>query len=313
MQVALNSDEEYCGGHLVFATAKGFVVPERPVGSATIHDNGVVHGVSPLKHGVRYGLFLCDTIGVNSTSPSPIDLLSVPLPLLNQDGHSGTNTDTDDDADINTDTATTALFDILLSAATNSLDFYEDALQFLVCTSDDELHKCLDQYFECLSLHRMNNSAHNSNPLIFPTFACEVLSHIHMLHPLTYENTNTALLATSDVETCAVKRLDLVSVCRKQATFMSKMVNLRDQYRSEGNYEGRCDGNGMQSALTYAVEEYLSFMASFRSSGGSIVASRSVPSLLVDHVWHTHMSISPKRYCADCIRICGCIVDHVID
>ena len=57
MQVALNGDDEYCGGRLVFATEGGFASPARPAGTITIHDDGVVHGVTQLQSGVRYGLF----------------------------------------------------------------------------------------------------------------------------------------------------------------------------------------------------------------------------------------------------------------
>ena len=63
MQVALNAEHEYGGGKLTFATAHGFMQPARPRGSATTHVNSLVHGVSTLTHGVRYGLFLCDTKG----------------------------------------------------------------------------------------------------------------------------------------------------------------------------------------------------------------------------------------------------------
>ena len=63
LQVALNAEHEYGGGRLTFATADGFVQPARPRGTATTHTNSLVHGVSTLTHGVRYGLFLCDTKG----------------------------------------------------------------------------------------------------------------------------------------------------------------------------------------------------------------------------------------------------------
>ena len=35
-------------------------MPARSAGSATIHTKGVVHGVTALKRGTRYGLFLCE-------------------------------------------------------------------------------------------------------------------------------------------------------------------------------------------------------------------------------------------------------------
>ena len=58
MQVALNGEGEYEGGKLVYVTGDGFEQPRRPAGSATIHDNTIVHGVTQLVSGVRYGLFL---------------------------------------------------------------------------------------------------------------------------------------------------------------------------------------------------------------------------------------------------------------
>jgi hypothetical protein len=84
MQVALNGDEEYVGGRLIYAYYKRdlsskhqkstsnsdpdknlndcdetatFFVPPRPAGSVTVHTNKVVHGVTTLHSGVRYGLF----------------------------------------------------------------------------------------------------------------------------------------------------------------------------------------------------------------------------------------------------------------
>ena len=57
MQVALNSDCEYSGGNLVYAIDGNLVAPKRPAGTVSIHQNDIVHGVSLLNSGVRYGLF----------------------------------------------------------------------------------------------------------------------------------------------------------------------------------------------------------------------------------------------------------------
>lgn len=61
MQVALNDD--YCGGRLAFVEKDPtgsflLVQPERPAGTITCHNNGVVHGVTRFESGVRYSLFL---------------------------------------------------------------------------------------------------------------------------------------------------------------------------------------------------------------------------------------------------------------
>ena len=60
MQVPLNSDTDYVGGKLVYVNGRDakITVPSRPAGSYTIHDNKILHGVSRLESGVRYGLFL---------------------------------------------------------------------------------------------------------------------------------------------------------------------------------------------------------------------------------------------------------------
>ncbi|TNV77818.1 hypothetical protein FGO68_gene8722 [Halteria grandinella] len=58
LQVALNGDDEYEGGRLVYVTGGVMHTPQRPTGSITIHQNDIVHGVSKLGKGVRYGLFL---------------------------------------------------------------------------------------------------------------------------------------------------------------------------------------------------------------------------------------------------------------
>lgn len=61
MQVALNDDKEYAGGRLTYITSKGMQIPRRSMGCATIHDNTIVHGVTRMESGVRYGLFFQKT------------------------------------------------------------------------------------------------------------------------------------------------------------------------------------------------------------------------------------------------------------
>jgi len=61
MQIALNGDDEYIGGRLVFVTREEqsvkFMIPNREAGIATIHNDTIIHGVTQLVKGVRYGLF----------------------------------------------------------------------------------------------------------------------------------------------------------------------------------------------------------------------------------------------------------------
>ena len=58
LQIPLNEEDQHVGGKLVFVTGRGLRWPRRPAGSATVHCNRMVHGVSQLERGVRYGLFL---------------------------------------------------------------------------------------------------------------------------------------------------------------------------------------------------------------------------------------------------------------
>lgn len=74
MQVAVVDDREYEGGRLAYVvkSEKGenenekenegvrVEIPERKKGAITVHDNRVIHGVTPLYGGVRYGLLVLD-------------------------------------------------------------------------------------------------------------------------------------------------------------------------------------------------------------------------------------------------------------
>mmetsp|Transcript_25667 Transcript_25667/g.35606 ORF Transcript_25667/g.35606 Transcript_25667/m.35606 type:complete len:451 (+) Transcript_25667:36-1388(+) len=61
MQIPLNSDKDYEGGRLIYLTEDDetgkIEAPARPAGSWTIHDNTIVHGVTTMESGIRYGLF----------------------------------------------------------------------------------------------------------------------------------------------------------------------------------------------------------------------------------------------------------------
>lgn len=65
MQVAVVDDSEYEGGRLAYVVKSendgvSIEIPRRKKGSITIHDNGVIHGVTTLIGGVRYGLLVLD-------------------------------------------------------------------------------------------------------------------------------------------------------------------------------------------------------------------------------------------------------------
>ena len=57
LQLALNSDTEYEGGRLVYLVNEKPYAPTRPEGTVTVHGGYIIHGVSTLTSGVRYGLY----------------------------------------------------------------------------------------------------------------------------------------------------------------------------------------------------------------------------------------------------------------
>ncbi len=58
LQLSLNDDSECIGGKLMYANKEKLHIPKRKSGAVTIHDNKIVHGVSMLESGVRYGFFM---------------------------------------------------------------------------------------------------------------------------------------------------------------------------------------------------------------------------------------------------------------
>ena len=79
MQVPLNDPHEYDGGSLVWAVDGALETPPRPAGSATIHTKDVVHAVTRMSHGTRYGLFLCEL-----PEKHEVDLLHLIDPAVEQ-------------------------------------------------------------------------------------------------------------------------------------------------------------------------------------------------------------------------------------
>jgi hypothetical protein len=61
VQIALNDENEYSGGRLLFYnSAKGLYIPRRSKGSMTRHKPNILHAVTPVFEGVRKSLFVVD-------------------------------------------------------------------------------------------------------------------------------------------------------------------------------------------------------------------------------------------------------------
>jgi hypothetical protein len=281
MQVALNGDDGYRGGRLVFATTGGFVVPMRPAGSATIHTHAVPHGVSTLLEGVRYGLFLCDTKERGDMGPT-----------------SSSSTE------LRTTTQLCDHLQYLVDAAIQSVELYAKIICFINATPDDELYRHQREYAEVFDEHNRTRisslstgvSPSSSRPE-FHTFAGEVFWHLHTLYPRSF---NSAVPVS-------VNGLDLVVAGKLGLSFMQQIVEIVEAKTAEGS------PHGLESLFESALLDYVEFLLSLGKKylQGCAEVCTPVPSLLVDHIWHTHMSL-PQKYTADCLRLCGRLVDHVV-
>lgn len=61
MKVALNNPSEYKGGDLLYFKNGMINKPDQLKGSITIHNNDIIHGVTPITLGERYSLFILYT------------------------------------------------------------------------------------------------------------------------------------------------------------------------------------------------------------------------------------------------------------
>ena len=207
MQIALNDESEYDGGRLVFATAEGFVKPARPRGSVTVHVNSIVHGVTALTSGVRYGLFFCDT-----------------------KGH-GTN----------------GLLDYLLEPSMSQFSFFQDAIDVLDAATDDDLAALSKRYARFMRSAGRTNAAppsfeielawrtHLLHPLVYAR-ACgqgSLLDHSvddDAQYPSDSRGSGAASEDEEADDAAPALGLDLVAAMRRQQKFMRAMLAERSRY-----------------------------------------------------------------------------------
>ena len=249
MQVALNAEHEYGGGKLTFATAHGFVQPARPRGSATTHVNSLVHGVSTLTHGVRYGLFLCDIKGGSVTLHYLIDASRAQFAFFEE------------------------ALDLLDSAT-------DTELLRVVREYAALLEKGAGEGAPTSFAVELAWRTHLLHPVCYVN-ACMVHHAQPVAHQPVYEFPDAPCAAATGSEgTQAVTAvegclewlgLDLVAGMRRQQSFMRGILADRAAFDSE-------------AAIAAAVDEYHAFLDHFHHS-----AEELVPTPIVDLVWHTHM------------------------
>ena len=186
MQIALNDPDEYQGGLLVFATSTGFIVPKRTAGSFTIHNYKSVHGVTSMTRGVRYSLFLCNTVVEVEEAAS---------------------CDTIDNEEVE-------LVARLTQHVVQELDFFARAVALLQQTNDDDLAKIVGNEYPSWFETDGKVDEHTA----YPSLAVEIVSKVHMLRPLVFAT------ASSTKRVAATSVQHLVVDVRKQQLFMEKIL-----------------------------------------------------------------------------------------
>jgi hypothetical protein len=277
LQCPLN--EDYDGGELVWVVDGGIEVPGRAAGSATIHTAGVVHGVTAMTRGVRYGIFLCKL-------PAEADVDTVGLGYL-------------------------------LGPAEEQLCFFERALEFLDTASDALLHDCAHEYHHFLLETIRSEDSDGKQPAA--SFETELLWRAHLLGPAAYAKDcvtlrggqvqligHSPLSSVDDYDSRtpagpvvapagmpATWHSERVAAVRRQEGFMRQMLELRSA--------------GAASAKHIAAE--LRSYHTFLSDAASAEHTLHVPGPILDLVWHTHM-LDPERYVRESIAISGQLIDH---
>jgi ubiquitin len=186
MQIALNDPDEYNGGLLVFATSTGFVVPKRTAGSFTIHNYKSVHGVTSMTRGVRYSLFLCNTV-VEKEKKVSCDAI---------------------------DNEEVELVARLTQHVVQEVDFFARAVAVLQQMDDESLASIVGNEYRPWFETGGQVDEHTA----YPSLAVEIVSKVHMLRPLVFAT------ASSTKRVAATSVADLVVDVRKQQLFMEKVL-----------------------------------------------------------------------------------------
>lgn len=175
----------------------GLVCPTRLAGSGTLHTHDVVHGVTELTGGVRYSLFLCDTL-----APSEAHL-TIPENVLH----------------------TAAL----------TRDYFNTVLPFLQSINSQQLSEIVQDYVKFLLTltpeeamegpGEFNGINHLDRALSVRSLGVDLAWRIHTLHPLSYARTAGLLVRQSaSKDSTDFLDLDLVEAIKRQMGFMRDIL-----------------------------------------------------------------------------------------
>ena len=275
MQVALNGDDEYVGGKLVFATSTGFVTPPRPAGGVTVHTHRAVHGVTALVSGVRYSLYLCNTM-----VPTQAPAAATAAPTAAANG-----------VDLG----------YLETEVAAQWGLIDRALPSVGCATDAELASFAAEYRRVFSRGAVTAVGPAAAAELGLSLGAEIVWRVHTMHPAAYlcARADAAVAAangTSDEAESSTMLawdwagIDLVAATRRQLSFMARAATVRPQFECA-------------AAASSVMAEYRRFL----ELAGGIAAA--VPTVAVDFVWHTHMQW-PQRYATECVAVAGRVLDH---
>ncbi len=161
MQIPLNCDTEYDGGRLVWVKNGRFEVPTRHAGSATIHTCGVVHAVTPMNSGVRYGLFLCKL----PEDAVDVDLTYLIAPTLVRSNYCASS-------------LCRSRCPLILNAMMQEqLEFFPQALQLAEAASDAQMSDIV---------HKYHTFMHEGSQEVAPSAEIDMIWRVHKLSPAAY-------------------------------------------------------------------------------------------------------------------------------
>uniref|UniRef100_A0A7S2JGK9 Ubiquitin-like domain-containing protein n=1 Tax=Haptolina brevifila TaxID=156173 RepID=A0A7S2JGK9_9EUKA len=328
MQIALNGEDEYQGGRLLFATAHGFEQPRRPPGSATIHTNEVVHGVTALQAGTRYGLFFCDTrqsgAATLAVAPTYLSAPSAPPCSAAPASESLEAIEPTSTPATSTAAAAAAAFPLYASISSNCLglsylhaavvaqfSYFERVVPMLDASDDSDLASHASEYLQLLPTILARMQAQQAELILYTTVHEAALQaemeaqRVLLLRAGGRASVGMELMwrthmlsplrylqAAANPRASSWDVQDLVAAAKRQHGSMHRMLALKPQLAS-------------RDAVEVAVCEYGLFLTSQQHS-----ETPHIPTLMTDLVWHAHMSMCPARYGDECRRLAGHFVNH---
>lgn len=175
--------------------------------------------------------------------------------------------------------------------ATKMMKFYQASVEILKSTTDDALTVECENYQQFIESANLRDRYDISalSPL------GQLLHHILLLHPSSYHEVKNNVMK--------LRELNLVMKAKQHMEFMIQLLKVQES----------CDLDHatFETLIEDAVKKYSNFLISLKQEKGKNY-HRPVPSMLVDHIWHTHMN-DPVQYAMDCLRLCGHVVDHRVE